>query len=488
MPQLPLKSIECERPSNFSRYGGNHLPTSGLNRTPTLTMGKLLTLQTVLRPMAMSCALLAGFATADAATSVTRHGITWTFSSDRPTGTYANGDPWVVGPVTITKITPSDTDGASPHMHGSMVNPAIGTGSSIVQAFDSRIGNSNVYDHSRNVARQFPFTLEPGDSLMSSESYPSARQDGWAWIKTIAILTVVSTPPPEGTFRPFYGGTNKTSKWTKADLDYSKLRSLPKVANTPSLETVASYFERPWIEIRTDWTGGVLHPYENQPGYGRDMGKRLATGLLMLQLNYSNAQKETLLVRLVQYGLDIYHASLIGANWYADGGHNLGRKMPMLLAGVVLNDPDIIARANRDNFKGFQEDQQTFIVSEADVARTLISGAEPYRPSDIGMPEWGIRHQSHPERDDRRLNAPYRDVASSGTVGHALVAILMGLQDQWNWPPFFAYYDRYVDLNIGSGVNAMDPFHRSMWSAYRKNSGSKDVVDAPAAPSNLSAQ
>ena len=45
------------------------------------------------------------------ATSVSRHGITWTFDRDRVTGQYANGDPWVVGPVVITAISPKPSVG-----------------------------------------------------------------------------------------------------------------------------------------------------------------------------------------------------------------------------------------------------------------------------------------------------------------------------------------------------------------------------------------
>ena len=36
--------------------------------------------------------------------------ITWTFSQDCQTGTFANGEPWVVGPVTIVNISPKPTD------------------------------------------------------------------------------------------------------------------------------------------------------------------------------------------------------------------------------------------------------------------------------------------------------------------------------------------------------------------------------------------
>jgi hypothetical protein len=43
------------------------------------------------------------------ATSVTQWGITWHFNHDYTVGHYANGDFWVLGPVTIDSITPHFT-------------------------------------------------------------------------------------------------------------------------------------------------------------------------------------------------------------------------------------------------------------------------------------------------------------------------------------------------------------------------------------------
>ncbi|MCK5879158.1 MAG: hypothetical protein KAH24_05240 [Holophagae bacterium] len=40
-----------------------------------------------------------------AGSSVTQYGITWTFKGAPKTGQYANGDTWVVGPVTVVSIT-----------------------------------------------------------------------------------------------------------------------------------------------------------------------------------------------------------------------------------------------------------------------------------------------------------------------------------------------------------------------------------------------
>jgi len=43
--------------------------------------------------------------------SLTQHGITWKFDKQYETGTFANGDYWVVGPITVTSISPSFSGG-----------------------------------------------------------------------------------------------------------------------------------------------------------------------------------------------------------------------------------------------------------------------------------------------------------------------------------------------------------------------------------------
>lgn len=407
---------------------------------------------------------------APAATSVTRSGITWTFDRDYPTGEFVNGDPWVVGPVKITSISPRSTtnsDGAT--IHGSMINPVINSS----QGYDSRM-KFNTYAAAKNVGRSFPLSLPAGTSLMSSESYTTKSSGDNPQLKTIAILTVLGSPAPAGSFRPPPVGTNKALSWNKSQLDYSKLRSLPVVASTPSLASVEALFERPWNEQGTTWVSRYIHAGENQPTYGREIGHTLAQGLLSLQLNYTNAQKEKLLIRLVQYGIDIYGSAREGATWPAGGGHNHARKMPLLLAGTVLGDADMLAYADAGKKLIFQEDRQTWYVTQSDVGRTLYTGdgrpRDEYIQSDVGIPEWGEKHHYSPEWDGRNWSSYYRTVAGSSTIGGVLTARIMGLEKAWNYPAIFDYYDRYWSIEndtAGGGANSIQSFVASMWKAYR---------------------
>jgi len=406
-----------------------------------------------------------------AATSISQHGITWTFDRDYPSGQFANGDYWVVGPVKITSISPRSVVSGGATLHGSMINPAV-NGS---QGYDSRIKN-NTFSAALNVAKQFPLTVQPGSSLLSAESYTAGATGDNPQMKTIAILTVLSAPAPAGSFRPPYVGGDKTIRWNKSQLQYGKLRSLPPVSGTPSLASVEQAFERPWIEQKTNWSGRYMHPGANQPTYGREMAHVLANGLLSLQLNYTAAQKEKLAIRLVQYGIDIYGAAKAGGVWVNDGGHNQGRKMPLLLAGIMLGDSNILAYANGATSRIFQEDQQTWYVTSADVGRALYTAdgrpRVPYISSDVGIAEWGEKHTGDPSRDGRNWDAYYRSVSGACTIGHVLTARLMGAEKIWNWGAVFDYYDRYFANekgNVSTGVNSIQPFVAAMWNAYRSS-------------------
>src|SRR4030043_2201287 len=54
---------------------------------------------------------------------ISQFGITWTFNKDYSVGQFANGDYWVVGPVTITSINPPSTNSGGLVKNGSQVNP-----------------------------------------------------------------------------------------------------------------------------------------------------------------------------------------------------------------------------------------------------------------------------------------------------------------------------------------------------------------------------
>ena len=71
------------------------------------------------------------------ASSISKDGITWTFSQAVPVGQFVNGDYYVVGPVTITAIDPAPTT-SSPYENGSVKNLPTANSKS---GFDSRLND-----------------------------------------------------------------------------------------------------------------------------------------------------------------------------------------------------------------------------------------------------------------------------------------------------------------------------------------------------------
>ncbi len=428
-------------------------------------------------------------------TEITQYGVTLTFSGiGHTSGLFANGDAWIVRAPTQTLIStsPASTGSGSNTRNGLQVNPRDATEST--QGYDGR-GNVG-YDNALN--------LDPGNtgsdlvisvdsSLMKAVSLANPDPNNRPKMETIVVVTVLGTAPPANAFRPPYMGTDKTIIGTVGDLDYSFLATEVPPPTTPALATVEAYHERVWIEQNGTYNARSIHPTLNMPDYGREVARESGNGLLSLNLNYSNAQKETLMIRMVQYGIDIYGAAADGMDWGADGGHNQGRKAPLLLAGKALNDPNILAYGDAAQHFIFQDDQQTFFVSQADVDLPRFTGdgrpRDPYTTEMIGTPEWGEKHSSNPSKDGSNWDAYYRHTASPLILAHMTAARLMGLEDEWNWAPASQYTDRYGGVEIpdrvgGSGPNSITGFEEDMYVLQQAsnfpiqlNNATADTID-----------
>jgi hypothetical protein len=340
-------------------------------------------------------------------TNISQFGITWFFDKNLTTngalgtyqyGTFANGDYWVVGLVTIISIEPLSADVNGRTMNGAMVNPSPKDGQT--QGYDSAVNTtSSIYDANYNVAlnvsAENPLVLQPNSSLVSTISWPEAGRR--PQLKVAAVLTILDEAAPEGSFRPPYSGADKTPKFNISQLDYSKLANLTAPASVLTLhkdtlddpndqdETVERMFERVWLEHPPGWYARYIHPSENMPDYGREMAVQIGDGALMLHLDFTNAQKKTLLIRFVQLGIDLYGIVQDGGkdNWKDAGGHTQGRKLPILFAGLVLNDANMKAIGDKSgdylysgvygsgnpppDYIHFNEDDQTFYVTDADI-------------------------------------------------------------------------------------------------------------------------
>ncbi|HEX2101554.1 MAG TPA: hypothetical protein VHF69_12860, partial [Candidatus Synoicihabitans sp.] len=324
-----------------------------------------------------------------AATSLTRHGVTWTFDRDYRSGTFVNGDPWVVGPVTIRTISPRDPDLTDDiDLHGTVINPLPVRRSPYRQSWDSRINGGTTYDRAANVARALPLRVEVDSSVVSVVSRDAVGEDRLV-LSDAAVLTVLEEEPPPGSFRPPYAGTDKRILGRVSDLDFSRFHSLPRVSGAPSLNSLNGKFEQVLLDVIGQWPNTTLKTANAGPAYGRDIAQEVNDAVLSLNLNYSVAQKEPLLIKLVQRGLDTYGLARNGMVWWPNGGHNCGRKLPLLIAGLALNRPEILEYGDAQRHFIFQEDMQHWYLGESDLTTpradaTLLA----YTADLLGVAEW----------------------------------------------------------------------------------------------------
>lgn len=439
------------------------------------------------------------------------NGITWTFRQPVQSGTFLTGDPWVIGPVEVIGITNSKNDpDFTPRkgQNGSMVNPLADRNKKTreLQGYDDGIAsyreNLNAgLPNGKPVSPSNPLRLSPGSTLISSVSWlyrsPSDAEPGTPRIsgstnaprpvtRSMGLLTVLKQPPPVDSFRPPYAGDVKDKFVTVSDIHWDKLADLSPPSSKPDVNKLISRIERPWVDHVFEWMGAMIHPSEHMPNYGRDMGNLIADATLLANTDLPQAQKRQLVVYLIQYGIDLTGIADFGGGWRANGGHGLGRKWPILFTGLLLENDHMMNVGywdrSFDNGAEFQEDQNYFYVSSAEVSLTNSSRwapdsrnqkageALPYGREDIGLPEWGIRHAYRPESDNKHMAAKYREVNGGVTPGFALAALMMRGRKAWNHEPFFDYQDRYMahPQRPKKGTNAVNPFISGMWNKYRE--------------------
>jgi len=409
------------------------------------------------------------------ASSITKDGITWTFNQPVPAGQFVTGDYYVVGPVTVTAICPAPTT-SSPYLNGSVLNLPTANSKS---GFDSRLndGSDQSWWFDASLRSYPPITLKAGDALVSSislaqiHSLPEvmrASDMSASPVRTVSVLTVVSSAPSADAFRPSYCDRNQTIYHAGA-LQRSLLPSLapPNPAATPTLAQFESWYRRPWID-----TNPFLFdaPAEYMPSYGQHIAFADSYASLLLTLNFSASQKVNLTNYMVQYGIDLYGCLQAGVGWPAFGGHRSGRKLPIVLAGILLNE-DGMKNASATYPDQFGEDMQTVYVNQipggyqqAWQGATVIYGGH-YGVQSNGQPVsaglYGPYEQLQPVNwplinGNEQLGEAYRRCCTSVSwVGEALAIHLLQAENVWNYPAFFDYVDRWMTEDDTQAVAAI---------------------------------
>jgi hypothetical protein len=391
-----------------------------------------------------------------ACTTIERHGVTFELEGPHPCGRFVNGDWWVLpaggaSTVAVRAVSPAPTG----TRNGAEVDPEPGS----AHAFDDRASG---FDASRGA--RFPLALEAGRSLVATASSPDATDctdgggfAGWTdpdgdcnrsgYVRTAAVLTALAEVPPFDAFRPSpTPGEEPFRRLSQLDRSLLGTHAIPEGTTVPELAPLVARLEIVRLDHKEGWTAQQIQPMNAITGYGADVTARLSLIAVLLHSDLPAAEKEPLLVAYLQTGIDLHGIHRAGGFWPADGGHGSGRKLPILFAGAVFGDADMLSIGG--NPGAFQEDCQTY-------------------HDETGMPRWGIRHCQDPMRADYNdESSGYRLCCNSEVwVGQALVARWMRLEAAWGHQPFFDYVDRYVSSE-GGGFRG-NAFITAMWAAHR---------------------
>jgi len=494
---------------------------------------------------------------AEEARSITQYGITWTFDKPCKVGKFVTGDYWVVGPVTVVKVDPSPgpapenaTATSQKSKYGTTAivdDKQMRNGSMMVlgpdslhdskwdgftyQGYDSRVAGN----YKPELSVKFPCQLEVNRSLIStisSEKYETNKKGELALatpyvlgmakppfffcnpttgavLDTAAVLTCLDKEPPADAFRPSYAGTEKPIYRTK-DIRWDILPKLKPTPSTPDWASMERIFQRPWLDHMSCWVMQVLMPGQNQPAYGREYARMTEIAGLMLLLDVPQERKEKLMIGYIQLGIDLRGVAGAGRNWFSDGGHWVGRKLPILFAGLMLDKPELRTlppiNTKRPVFGRdirveptpdlpnpttlFSEDIDTYYGKGANgqnvlwQAGFLFTGSPPHEEKPYS--EWD---------GGDKLRNNYRGQVATTYIGTALVAQWMKAKEIWGHDAVFDYADRWMDPKeiwydkdgkiipfptwTRGTTRCQDLFVEEMWLAYRKG-----VPEQPGAAKN----
>jgi hypothetical protein len=308
---------------------------------------------------------------------VKQYDTTWTFAEPVRAGQFVTGDWWVAPnegqkAVTVVSVDPAPVKTkAGKLINGSVVNPKPG-----FQCLDER-----AYLWKGEQTTVYPTALKGGESLVSAVSYPDGEERTLEprhaahvrMIKYVAVLTCLDQPAAATDFRPSFTGSVKTI-YSSLKLHRELLPNLPVVGAPPDIrQLAAARFSRPWVEWPIDWAANSTRG-EWEANYGREKAPEVGAAVLTLCLDSKAVGgKEPLILGLTQAGIDLYGTLCAGGRWPANGGHLMGRKLPILFAGLMLGDSGMLGIGQKyaAATNTFQEDAMAFIVTQEDLARHL---------------------------------------------------------------------------------------------------------------------
>ena len=395
---------------------------------------------------------------------LTQRNVTLTFGGVTDVRQSVLGDWFIKGPIPVNAISPGPTGSGANARNGCMVNPS----DKWKNGFDGRINQAGgvAYDDTYNWGIGLPKTLNPGETLIVAISrYPELTFDGLTiydggnkrCIQEYEIFHCVDTLPPANAFRPSAHGSTKTI-YTTDDVNYSLIGTItppfdPSVgSNKFNFADIKQGLLRPNFDgiqkISTDTSGLAPNNYQEwYPAYHYGDVNRAAMYTLC---NFSD--RNALANRIIQIGIDLYGATQsLNWSWRGGAGYAVGRLMPILYAGKLLNNASMLATPGSTADPKFGEQSSWYYATTpyagynypvslstkplyGDIDGGLGgngTGVDPHHYFNSVGP--GSRYTYSDGNCDHMLDAgAYMYISTPVMTASALICRLLGVHTNWN--------------------------------------------------------
>ena len=313
--------------------------------------------------------------------SVTHLGATFPFDANYPVGYYADEVPFAVG-ATVLPTSPATVqyDGTyaggetytGRWVHGLMVNPgskgadgvpgAMGTGtlpSLTPQGYDSLTKAPSVTSTPTEFAYDAALNEDPaltgnivtgtGKTLMKAVSNltdpPTDTRDR---LIARAVLDLLPTVPPTGSFRRWQGSTDKTPQFYISDLDLTVIPSLaqPGGSTLPNPDTLLTQLGPLMLHASQMLFARGIAGANNQEPYGGYLAEDICEAMLyVLTTGVDAAKRLKLIYKMVAAGVELADAAEQGRRWssgsYSFGGaHQWCKILVVFAARLLRNSPN----------------------------------------------------------------------------------------------------------------------------------------------------
>ena len=282
---------------------------------------------------------------------ITHSIFTFTFSDAVQSGTFLNGDKWVVLNPGTTLQSVTQADGSPVQCEYNPQDPSH-------QGLYPTVGYATAYEPARRLSLPFTPPAQPVCSLIAAAHYPnSAIGPTFRAIKEIAVLTFLAAPPVEPTFRPPYSGdpAQKAAFHFRASQLQPNLiaasRPIPALPN--SMQYYVNYFSKVQYEYyatnketgqgNLSASSSVQGAANTQHTYGIEKAAvRSEAVLAALDTSKSLEERKTLIYELIQVGIDNYYSFKHGKALFIEGGgHGHGHWLMILFASLCLANEEM---------------------------------------------------------------------------------------------------------------------------------------------------